>query len=269
MPNLDPNIRKSLLANIKTDPSSFKKAPIEYQKMQPETDYLTFRDFLIDAVNENGLVLEFMTSSCAEVTVPNIWTRNWTFRPIKNDREIVLTAVKQNGLALEFAAAAMQRDREVVLVAVAQNGAALKYASDELKNNPFLQSVSRLGNVPELLLLIPIKEKLKKEKSTDIIFAANKMISSIENAIITWKGDKNNKQFKAAFHDAISQAKPVLGSLIEKQASWRVLIDDLINAIIKLLPAPIEKPVKPFAFFTEPNSVGKEIEEFKNLIPYP
>ena len=68
---------------------------------------LADREFVLDAVSENVLVLELFSEE------------------IHADREFVLAAVRHNGQALEYASEELQADREVVLAAVRQNGEAL------------------------------------------------------------------------------------------------------------------------------------------------
>ena len=82
-----------------------------------DPELLADRDFVLEAVGDNGQVLECM---------PNKW---------RDDREIVLAAVSDCGDALEFASDRLQADREVVLAAVASQESAFLHASRDLKHD--------------------------------------------------------------------------------------------------------------------------------------
>ena len=98
------------------------------------------RGFVLDAVRQNGLVLEYASET------------------LKNDRVVVLAAIRQDARAIEMAAPhptfllsatqrffnvlghvdsppTLQADRAFMLDAVAQNGLVLQYASETLKND--------------------------------------------------------------------------------------------------------------------------------------
>lgn len=71
----------------------------------------TDRDFVLEAVRKNGLVLHHAN-------------KQW-----KEDKQIVLAAVEQNGMALKYAADKLNSDRDVVIAAVKQNREALEIVS--------------------------------------------------------------------------------------------------------------------------------------------
>ena len=62
------------------------------------------RIFILTAIQENGLALEYADES------------------LKKDKNIVLAAIKQNGAALQYADQNLKQDKDIVLIAVQQNG---------------------------------------------------------------------------------------------------------------------------------------------------
>ncbi len=68
------------------------------------------RDFILQAVKQNGLALEHANDA------------------LRADNEVVLAAVKQNGLALAYVAPELREDREIVRLAIQNTYEASKYA---------------------------------------------------------------------------------------------------------------------------------------------
>ena len=106
----------------------------------PDNYIITDREELLEAVRNDGLVLEYASDT------------------LKADREVVLEAVKISGMALVWTSDTLKDDREVVIEAVkmyvnayknstsGERSAAirglLKYASKELQNDPELKKLA-------------------------------------------------------------------------------------------------------------------------------
>ena len=81
-----------------------------FGRVDPPPTLQADRAFMLDAVAQNGLVLQYASET------------------LQNDRSLVLAAVTQNGLALQYVCDALREDREIILAAVNQNDEALQYA---------------------------------------------------------------------------------------------------------------------------------------------
>lgn len=112
----DPEIVKTAMINNRFEPS----LPFLYASNRLSMD----KEFVIEAVNIDGLALEF------------------TSEDLKNDLDVVMAAVANTGSALQFASEDLQDDRDVVLAAVRNDGLALEFASDDLQDDTYVVNVA-------------------------------------------------------------------------------------------------------------------------------
>merc|ERR1712039_112689 len=90
------------------------------------------KEFILDAVSQNGLVLQYAK--------------------FQDDKDVVLEAVSQNGLVLQYAYK-FQEDQDIVLAAVKKDLKALEHASDELKKDyHFLQRIAKCNKGAKISL---------------------------------------------------------------------------------------------------------------------
>ena len=112
----DPEIVKTAMVNNRFEPS----LPFLYASNRLRMD----KEFVIEAVNIDGLALEF------------------TSEELKDDLDVVMAAVANTGAALQFASEDLHDDRNVVLAAVRNDGFALDFASEDLQDDMYVVEVA-------------------------------------------------------------------------------------------------------------------------------
>jgi hypothetical protein len=138
--------------------------------------------------------------------------------------------------------------------------------------SPFLSRIINLS--PEvdksaLSILLPLKTKLAQEKNSQKKAQAEIMINSMEDALLLLLENKiEYPDVKERIDNAVITAAPVLG----KQAGWKKLIDNVVNAIINLFSKNTKNQnstEKRFSFFANPNRFEEETEQVRKTIRSP
>ena len=89
----------------------------EYKFKDISSDFKKDRNFVLEAVKLNGLIL------------------GWVGKKFSRDKEIVLEAVKENGYTLRNADENLKKDKDIVLEAVKESGSALQFSDKILRKD--------------------------------------------------------------------------------------------------------------------------------------
>ncbi|STX88377.1 DUF4116 domain-containing protein [Legionella feeleii] len=240
---------------------------------------------ILAVVQHNGLALQYASEGMRRneqvvraALINNAMALKFVLDPLTNKIDIVLLAVQQNGLALQYTPK-FNANKEVVMAALAQDAGAFEFINDALKNDQDLIALAELGSFPILNILLPLKEKLRTEDDPEVAGIMQKMIYSMEKSIIAVGHDKDIANFVEKFNGAILEAQPKL----ERQKGWQGIVDYLARFVIDTVKSTLNKLLakkeeslredisddkirSSFSFFSNPNPVKNELEQFQKGI---
>jgi hypothetical protein len=106
------------------------------------TNLQSSRPFVLTAVRQNGMALEYAGSNLREnksvvkaAVAQNGMALEFASSALRSDVNIAIVAARQNGMSLQFASSKLRNDKHVVLAAVRSNGMALEFASPSMQND--------------------------------------------------------------------------------------------------------------------------------------